>query len=136
MDKRLLIGESKYVEYKKTYTKTLLKTVSAYANYHDGWILIGLDDQGNIIGLDDAEEMRLNVENAINDALEPIPYYEMETEWIDGKSIVLLKVYKGEHTPYSVNNRTYRRADTSSIQVDRMSHQELILLGEIRPLRQ
>ncbi len=44
MDAKLLLGESKYVEYKRDYTKTLLKSVSAYANYHDGHILIGIDD--------------------------------------------------------------------------------------------
>ncbi|MGD9475605.1 MAG: helix-turn-helix domain-containing protein [Eubacteriaceae bacterium] len=40
----ILLGENKYIEYKAVYTKTLLKTVSAFANYHDGVIIIGIDD--------------------------------------------------------------------------------------------
>lgn len=44
MDALILLGENKYIEYKAVYTKTLLKTVSAFANYHDGVIIIGIDD--------------------------------------------------------------------------------------------
>ncbi len=36
MDKSLLQGGKKYIEYIKTYSKTFLKTVCAYANYHSG----------------------------------------------------------------------------------------------------
>lgn len=129
MDKRLLLGESKYIEYKKNYTKTLLKTVSAFANYHDGHILIGVDNEGTVIGINDVEELRLSIENAINDSIEPRPYYELETESVEGKTIVVIKVYKGEYTPYSINNKAYKRMDTSTIQADRMAHNELILLG-------
>lgn len=129
MDKKLLLGESKYIEYKKQYTKTLLKTVSAFANYHDGHILIGVDDNGGIVGIENVDEQRLNIENAINDAIEPKPYYEFETETVDNKSIVVIKVNKGEHTPYIYKDKAYKRMDTSTVQVDRLAYGELILLG-------
>lgn len=129
MDKRLLLGETKYIEYKRNYSKTLMKTVSAFANYHDGFILIGIDDDGEIVGVDNVDELRLTIENAINDSVEPRPFYEIEIESIDEKLVVILKVYKGEYTPYSINNKAFKRMDTSTIQVDRLAHSELILLG-------
>lgn len=55
----LLLGESKYVEYKRDYTKTLLKTVSAFAIYHDGHILIGAPDDGTVVNLDSGEDVSI-----------------------------------------------------------------------------
>lgn len=125
----LLLGESKYVEYKRDYTKTMLKTVSAFANYHDGHIVVGLDDKGIVVGVIDAADIRLSIENAINDAIKPRPYYEINEMLIQDKTVVVLKVYKGDQTPYLLENRAYKRMDTSSVQVDRHAYQELILLG-------
>ena len=57
-------GESKYIEYKKEYSNTILKSVSAFANYQDGVIVIGITDEGSIIGVSNGEELKLNIENA------------------------------------------------------------------------
>lgn len=129
MDPVLLAGESKLIEYKRDYSKTILKTVSAFANYHDGKIIIGIDDQSSIIGIENADEVRLNIENSINDNLEPKPFYEFETKKYDGKYIVIITVYKGDHTPYTVNQKAYKRSESSSVQVDRFAYEELILAG-------
>ena len=62
--------ESSRLEFKEAYSKTFLKTVSAFANYGTGSILFGVSDEGEAVGLDDSETVRLNIENALNDALE------------------------------------------------------------------
>lgn len=129
MDKSLLQGERKFIEYKRAYSKTFLKTVCAYANYHSGWILFGLDDSGEVIGVSDPEGLRLSIEHGINDALDPLPYYEIDTLEHDGLSIVALHVSRGEHTPYMCFGKAYRRRDTSTVQVDRIGLTELILVG-------
>jgi len=43
--------ENYKLEFKEAVSKTFLKTVSAYANYNDGKIIFGLDDNGNVVGL-------------------------------------------------------------------------------------
>lgn len=65
-------GESKHIEYKQAYTQTLLKTVSAFANYRDGVIVIGVSDTGEVKGVDQPEEVRLSIENAINLGMEKL----------------------------------------------------------------
>ncbi|MEO1816409.1 MAG: RNA-binding domain-containing protein [Acetobacterium sp.] len=123
-------GENKYVEFKSDYTKTLLKTVSAFVNYHDGIILIGIDDNRQLVGVKNANQMRLNLENTINDAIEPRPYYEIAVETHEGKEVILIRVYKGENTPYLYDKRAYKRLDTASVPVDRSAFEELILYGK------
>lgn len=126
----ILLGESKVLEYKSTFTKSLLKTVSAFANFHDGRIIIGINDDKTLIGVDNPEELRLNIENSINDNLEPCPYYEISTKTIDDKTILIISVYKGDNTPYTVNNKAYKRSDTATVQVDKFLYQNLILAGK------
>ncbi|MDI9456045.1 MAG: ATP-binding protein, partial [Spirochaetota bacterium] len=40
--------ESKTLELKENITNTFLKTVSAFANFGDGTILFGVNDEGNV----------------------------------------------------------------------------------------
>lgn len=124
-----ITGESKNVEYKQEYSKTILKTVSAYANFHDGYIVLGVKDDHTVIGVDKIDELKLSIENAINDAILPSPYYEFEVEEIGESKLLLIRIYKGDHTPYTYQGKSYMRRDTSTIQVDMITNQNLILAG-------
>ena len=44
--------ESKDVEFKEKITKSYLKTVSAYSNYKNGKIIFGINDSGEVIGIE------------------------------------------------------------------------------------
>jgi len=69
--------ESKTLEYKESVTNTFLKTVSAYANYGTGDIVFGIADDGTAKGLDKPEETCLEIENRINDSIDPVPEYTL-----------------------------------------------------------
>jgi ATP-dependent DNA helicase RecG len=125
----LLKGENKYIEYKKEYFRTFLKTVSAFANFNTGKIVFGIDDNENITGIDEIDKVRLSIENSINDCIFPLPFYEISKESIKNKSVIILTVYKGEQAPYTFNNKAYKRSDTSTIEVDRTGYEHLILEG-------
>jgi ATP-dependent DNA helicase RecG len=71
------IKEKYNLEFKKEITKTFLKTVSAYSNYNDGEIIFGMDDDGNIVGLDSIKEDCLRIENMINDSIDPVPDFKI-----------------------------------------------------------
>lgn len=123
------IKETKTIEYKQEYSKTILKTVCAYANFHDGLIVVGIKDNGDVIGVDDIEELKLNIKNAINDSIIPNPYYELNIDTVNKKNLLVIKVYKGDYTPYIYQGKSYLRRDTSTIPADVIAHQNLILAG-------
>jgi len=127
--KMLVAGENRNIEFKKEYTDKMFKTISAFANYNTGKIFIGVDDDGEISGVDDAKKMKIRIENAINDKIKPRPYYEITSEEIQGKEIIIITVYNGENMPYVFNNKAYKRFDTSSIPVERLEYESLILKG-------
>lgn len=126
------IIENKYIEIKRQFTSSLLKTISAFANYHDGEIIIGISDNGEVIGLHNKSisSLRLSIENSINDSFSPRPHFEMFEKLIDNKTILVLKIYKGEYIPYYYNNKAYKRSDTSTVEVDRTELNRLILEGQ------
>ena len=125
----LYIREKHDLEFKKEVSKTFLKTVSAYANYGDGEIIFGIDDCGNTIGLNNATNECLRIENMINDSIEPIPTFLLEVKNNKGKAIVALMVKKGKDTPYYYQGKAYKRSDTSSIEADRFELRRLALEG-------
>lgn len=117
------------LEFKEEITKTFLKTVSAYSNYNDGEIIFGLDDDGNIIGLDSIKEECLRIENMINDSIDPIPDFKIEVREISNKGIIVLSVKKGSDTPYYYNGKAYKRSDTATLEVDRFELRRLAIEG-------
>lgn len=125
----LLDGESKYLEFKEKYSKTMLKTLSAFANYHDGLIVLGVTDSGQVIGVDEPNDLWLRIENTINDSVKPHPEYEVMTRLIENKTILIFTVLKGDRTPYTVDRKAYRRTDTSTVEVEKHAYDELVLLG-------
>jgi len=122
--------ENYKLEFKEAVSKTFLKTVSAYANYNDGKIIFGLDDNGNVVGVrDSAKEEALRIENMINDCLTPVPYFEMSIKEVEGKTIIIVEVKKGKDSPYYYKGKAYKRGDTATIEVDRFELRRLALEG-------
>ena len=48
--------ESEKVELKAKYTDTICKEIVAFLNANGGRIIIGVDDNGNVIGVDKIDE--------------------------------------------------------------------------------
>lgn len=121
--------ENATLELKEKETRTFHKTISAFANYGDGKIIFGVKKDGTITGIEDPEEFRLQVENSINDTIDPRPKFELKTKVIEGKYIVELLVYKGINTPYTYHGAAYKRSDTSTVPVDSNELRLLSLKG-------
>ena len=120
--------ESRELELKSTITNTFLKTVSAFSNYNTGKIIFGVDDSGKIIGLENIEELCLDLENKINDNINPKPDFKFIKD--NKKNIITLIVKEGLNKPYLYKGKAYKRNDTSStVEVDKVELNRLTLLG-------
>ena len=120
--------ETKTLEFKEEITNTFLKTVSAFANYETGRILFGVNDEGKEIGIINPVQACLDIENKINDSIEPSPEYSLQ---INKKtSVITLTVFEGLHKPYLYKSKAYRRNDSATIPVDRLELTRLILEGK------
>lgn len=121
--------ETKVLEFKEIVsTKSFLKTVSAFSNYNGGKIIFGIDDNGNIKGISNLEKACLDIENRINDNINPQPKYKLKID--DEKKIIILIVDEGNNKPYLYNSKAYKRNDTSTIEVDSFELTRLVLEGK------
>lgn len=119
--------ENKNLEFKSTITNTFLKTVSAYSNFGDGEIWFGLNDDGSVCGVNNPEQVCLDIENRINDSISPKPNFRLDIDY--NTKIIKLAVQEGQYKPYMYRGKAYRRSDTASIEVDQAELKELVLQG-------
>ena len=120
--------ESKTVEYKEKISNTFLKTVSAFANYGAGVIRFGINDDGLAVGIDNPKQACHDIENRINDSIDPVPNYTLSVD--EKTSVVTLHIDEGLHKPYLYKAKAYKRNDTATIEVDRLELTRLILEGQ------
>lgn len=117
------------LEFKREISKTFLKTVSAFANYNDGQIVFGVDDNGISVGIKSPEQEKLRIEQMINTSIDPVPKYSLQVDDDSGRSLIILTVSKGRDTPYLFNQKAYKRSDTSTVEVSRTELVRLSLAG-------
>lgn len=120
--------ESKDLELKQEFTSSFLKTVCAFANYGDGQIIFGIDDNGAVIGINKLDATCQRIENSIADNIKPTPDYELKID--TQRRIIILSVKKSPNTPYLYKAKTYIRKGISTREVDHNELLRLILAGK------
>ena len=99
-----LIAECTAYDYKESLEekkpKSWLKSVSAFANTMGGSLFFGIDNDGNVKGLEDIQHVTEVISQKIRDYMDPLPDVEMIPLEQEGKHVLQLKVKEGLYTPY------------------------------------
>ena len=103
-------NEGLTTEFKLAYTEDIKKTVIAFANTAGGEILIGVADDGTVVGVDDADAAMLRVANAARDSVRPdvTMFMLCEVRELEGKKVVAVSVQKGAACPYYLSAKGIR----------------------------
>ena len=113
--------ESERVEYKLQMVDDIYKEVIAFANTDGGVIYIGIDDNGNLIGIDNVDETYTRLTNGIRDAIAPDVTMFVRYVLQDNK-VIRIEVGEGSYKPYYLkskgmkSNGVYVRQGASSVQ--------------------
>jgi ATP-dependent DNA helicase RecG len=102
--------ENNTTEFKREYTDDIRYAVIAFANSDGGTIHIGVNDDGSIRGIEDADGTLLRVTNMIRDAVRPdvTMFVSCEIEEMGGKSIIAVTVQRGTARPYYLAGKGVR----------------------------
>ncbi len=138
-------GEDSRTQFKKaqdvTNAKSLAGEMVAFANGKGGKILVGIDDQGTVVGLTSDDIRRINqlISNTATDCVRPSINPETENISVGGNVVMVVTVREGVSKPYADNDGVFwvksgsdKRRVTSREEIQRMLQSaELVHADEV-----
>lgn len=99
--------ESETVELKEIYTPDLKKEIIAFANTIGGTIYIGIDNSGEIVGIDDADFVMQQISNSLRDGIRPdiSMFTHIELMHEDNKCFIKITINQGTRKPYYLSDK-------------------------------
>lgn len=101
-------GESLTLEFKSRLDEgggidknRLLQTAVAFANTNGGTILLGVSNDGQVLGLDPTDT-KDTVVRKIDGNVSPVPFFEVIPQEQEGKQIFVIRVMEGTMKPYAL----------------------------------
>lgn len=122
IEKVLTAGESITAEFKERFDRETIETVSAFSNTRGGVIVIGANDKGEVKGVSIGRETFKDWANQISQNTEPTIIPELDTEELNGKMVVLIRVQEFPLKPVATKGRCFKRVGISN---RKMSPQEI-----------
>ena len=102
-----MYNEDQKKELKVELTKDIKKEIVAFANTNDGTIYIGIDDDGKIVGLTNAEKDLEALSGMIREGIKSdlTLYTKIYIEKINNKDIIIVKVSEAPNKPYYLSDK-------------------------------
>jgi ATP-dependent DNA helicase RecG len=103
-------GESKTLEFKRELPRfeQIAKTVIAFANTSGGRLLIGVADDGRLVGIaaDDVLDLQERLYASLYEQIHPTLTPEIYISNIDGVLLLVIEVFRGQSLPYFLKHKS------------------------------
>ncbi len=130
LERLVAVGEGQHLEFKRQVPKPqrLAKEVIAFANSGGGHLLLGVDDDGSIVGVRDADEELYSLQEALNNFCDPPVTVSLERVAISRRRDVIVVLVKSSdrkphylaHRGHAVKRRVaYVRVKDKSVEASR-----------------
>ena len=110
-------GENETIEFKSGFNTEVITTLNAFANTHGGIILIGVNDQGGIKGVETGPETLKSWINEIKQKTHPSIIPDVFETDIEGKHIIILSIQQFPIKPVAFQGRYFKRVKNSNHQL-------------------
>lgn len=112
--------ETENIEFKAQFSEDIYKEVIAFANTDGGIVYVGIDNEGNAVGLTNVDREYTRITNGIRDAI--MPDVTMCVKFtIQDNEVIRITVNEGTNKPYYLKSKglkpsgVYVRQGTSSV---------------------
>lgn len=105
-------GENTYIEFKREIPspEKIAREIAALANTHGGTLLIGVDDDGSIVGVAGYEEQEYLLEMAVNGLCDPPAEIRVEIVAVSRKrDVLVVTVVESHRKPVAVKSADGRQ---------------------------
>ena len=116
--------ESQNVEYKLFWKDDYLKWICGFANAQGGTIYIGIDDNGRVVGVDNAKKLMEDIPNKIVNSLGLVNDVDMLNK--GGKDYIRVTVTPS-NTPISYHGKLYYRSGSTLQELNGTATQNFLL---------
>ena len=126
--------ESENTEYKREYVDDICKEVIAFANTNGGKILVGVDDNGNAVGIENTDDTYTRLTNSIRDSISPD--VTMFVKYRLDNGIIEIQISEGTAKPYYLKSKglkpsgVYVRQGASSVPASPELIRQMIKLSD------
>lgn len=102
--------ESALLEFKRSASnnkQSIIKTVIGYANTYGGQIIIGVEDNQEITGIDEQEVQKLydDLTRSIYDSVTPSLFPSIHTKRFGDKLVMIIDIAEGASKPYHLSSK-------------------------------
>lgn len=125
-------GEGERLEFKKrtTHPTRISRTLASLANTHGGRVLVGVDDDGRVVGVRDAEEEMYLLREAAAHYVEPPLALRIREVEEDGRTVLVVTVAESATKPHRAQVapgdwRGYVRVRDESVQTSQLTERML-----------
>lgn len=116
--------ESQNVEYKQSWKDDYLKWICGFANAQGGTLYIGIDDNGNVVGIQDAKKLLEDIPNKVVNYMGIIADVDLFQE--NGKDYIRISVLPS-NTPVSYHGKLYYRSGSTLQELNSTAVQNFLM---------
>jgi ATP-dependent DNA helicase RecG len=110
-------GEGARVEFKSSFQKEVIETLTAFANTQGGSVLIGVNDAGQIVGVSIQAETVQGWINQCKQVTSPRIIPDIDLIQIDGKTVAIVSLGEYPIKPVACKGRYYKRIGNANHQM-------------------
>jgi ATP-dependent DNA helicase RecG len=108
----VIFKETEHIEFKRELNDSVKKEIIAFANTDGGKIYVGVDDSGNVVGLNNSKLDLESISNTIRDSIKPdlSMHTAVYIRELNSKEIIEIEVAKGTKRPYHLVSKGLKPA--------------------------
>jgi len=133
----LSLGETRSVEFKAHCQNANIigQVVCSFLNTEGGYVVCGVDDMGNPIGIDAPENAAINLEQALRDTISPRSLISVQVQTVEGEALLVVEVPAGKDLPYAFRDVIYIREGQRIRKADIETIRDMVLRKQVEPER-
>lgn len=93
----------------------ILESVVALLNSGGGYIIVGADDTGHVVGVADANQAAVDLQTQLVQAISPKAFLDVGVDTAAGQQVLTVVVPGGKDLPFVAEGRSFLRRGTASV---------------------
>lgn len=112
IDNLLMQSESEQLEFKAHFDENVIaKNVTAMLNEHGGTILVGVNEEKNVVGVSTDIDVK-NLLSSLMNKIRPSAPIDVQSVEYETKRVILISVWEGAQKPYLYEGAIYQKIGT------------------------